>query len=274
MKKEVFILGGLIAIFLTIGIVMISSKSLPEESAKNFHALSNNMSLQSEIKVIKQPMPNDNTYIYAINDAAEKAYNISRNDSTVNKILDSTKGKVVTIAAVQPTLLVGQNGQQIYSSGGEVIITANWQEVNGNIYSNPESFSNLQGKQADSHQQIWNILVDMDKGKVIGITSEPERIIQETLQSNLIYTGMNMFLPDVVKISPGTTIDWTNISNVVHNVVGIYNKTSGSKVSVDSGLIQHNTSWKYTFNEEGVFQYQCTIHSQEGMKGTIIVSKT
>lgn len=272
MKKELFILGGIIAAFLIIGIVMITSRSLPEEGAMNFHALSNNMSLQSEIKVIKEPTPDDNTYIYAVNDAAEKAYNIAKSDPQVEKILDTTKDKVATIAAVQPTLLIGQGGQQIYSSGGQVIITANWQLVDGSIYSNPESFNNLQGRQSESHQQIWNILVDMDKQKVIDITSELERTMQETLQPNIVYTGMDMFLPDRIKISPGTTIDWPNISNVVHNVVGIYNKTSGSKVSVDSGPIQHNTSWRYTFNQEGVFQYQCTIHSQEGMKGTIIIS--
>ncbi|HEY3094950.1 MAG TPA: hypothetical protein VGJ42_04240 [Nitrososphaera sp.] len=63
MKKEFLALCGMIAVFLAIGIILIT-KSLPEQGTSNFNALSN-MSLQSEIKVIREPTPDDNTYIYA-----------------------------------------------------------------------------------------------------------------------------------------------------------------------------------------------------------------
>jgi len=271
-RKDLFVLVGIIAVFLAIGVVMIATKSLPEEDAKNFHTLSDNMTIKSDVKIIKESTPGDDTFIYAINDVAEEAYNIAQGDAQVKQIMDSIKGKAVTIAAVQPTLLTGADGQLIHSSGGQVLITANSQSIDGKPYSDPASFDSIQSKQGESHQQIWSVMVDLDKRKVIDITQEPERVLQETLRSNLVYTGMNVFLPDAVKISPGTTLKWSNESNVPHNVIGIYKSDSGSQVAVDSGFIEHNRSWQYSFNEKGVFEYRCTIHSEEGMKGTIVVS--
>ena len=85
------------------------------------------MSLRSDARVIKQPtLDDDNTFIYyAINDVEEQADNIAKNDTRVKQIISETKGKAATIAAVQPTLLVGADGEPIHSSGGQVIITAN-----------------------------------------------------------------------------------------------------------------------------------------------------
>ena len=45
-------------------------------------------------------------------------------------------------------------------------------------------------KTGESHQHIWNVFVDLDKHTVTGISEEPERIMRETLEPNLIYTGM------------------------------------------------------------------------------------
>lgn len=269
-RREVFTLVGIMAVFLAIGVILIATKSLPEEQAKNFNALSGNMSLQSEIKIIKEPTPGDNTFIYAVNDVAEEAYNIAKQDPRVQQIISDSKGKTVTIAAVQPTLLVGPDGRQIHSSGGQVIITANWQVVGGRFYSDVAGYDSLSGKQGKSHQQIWDILVDIDRRAVTDISKEQERVMTETLRDNRVYSGMNMFMPDAVAISSGTTLKWTNESNIPHNVVGIYNTTSGTK-ALDSGFFKSNEGWQYTFAEKGTFEYRCTIHSEEGMKGTIIV---
>jgi plastocyanin len=269
-RRDLLTLVGITAVFLAIGATLILTKSLPEEQAKNFNALSGNMSLQSEVKILKEPTPGDNTFIYAINDAAEEAYNIARQDPAVRQIIDGAKGRAVTIAAVQPTLLVGPDGQLIHSAGGQVIITSNWQVVDGKIYSDAAGFDSLSGKQGKSYQQIWDVLVDLDRQAVTGISKEPQRVMTETLRDNRVYSGMNMFMPDAVAISAGTTLKWTNESNIPHNVVGIYNSTAGQK-AVDSGFFEANEGWQYTFSEKGAFEYRCTIHSEEGMKGTIIV---
>ncbi|HEY6405424.1 MAG TPA: plastocyanin/azurin family copper-binding protein [Nitrososphaeraceae archaeon] len=43
-------------------------------------------------------------------------------------------------------------------------------------------------------------------------------------------------------------------------------------VTIDTGFIHPGESWKYVFNDKGILEYHCTIHSANGMKGTIIVS--
>jgi plastocyanin len=273
--KELIPLIAIIAITLTAGFILLVSKVLPEEQVKNFNALSE-ISLKTNLKVIKTPTPGDNTFIYALNPVAEEALHIAQNDTKVKQIINEQKGKAVTIAAIQPTSVMESKDRKVsYSSTGpgQIIITSNWQYVNGNLYSNSANFNELDNKTGESRQHIWNVFVDLGKRAVTGISEEPERVMKETLQPNLIYTGMNMFMPDTIKVSTGSSIIWSNNSNLPHNIVGTYKKTAdGSSVAVDSGFIQPNESWRYNFNDPGIFEYICTIHSTDGMKGTILVS--
>ena len=204
----------------------------------------------------------------------QRGLRIAQNDTTVKQIIGEQKGRALTIAAVQPTVLQDKNGKVSYSSVGQLIITSNWQYVDGKFYSSPENFNALGNKTGESHQHIWNVFVDLDKRIVSGITEEPERVMKETLEPNFIFTGMNMFMPDTVKVKPGSVLTWFNNSNLPHNIVGIYkrNASGSQQIPVDSGIIQPNESWRYNFNDNGVFEYLCTIHSADGMKGTITLS--
>jgi hypothetical protein len=55
----------------------------------------------------------------------------------------------VTIAAVQPTLMADREiGEHLLSSAGQVVITANWQMMDGAFYSeqkNPAEIANKKG---------------------------------------------------------------------------------------------------------------------------------
>jgi plastocyanin len=101
-------------------------------------------------------------------------------------------------------------------------------------------------------------------------------------------------------IETGSVIRWPNPSNLPHNVVGAFNQTtasdagnntttgiipenssdnnntdtetSSSITAIDSGFIEPNASWQYRFDKAGVFNYLCTIHAEEGMRGTVIVT--
>jgi plastocyanin len=231
-------------------------------------------SLKNDLRVLKTPTPRDNSFVYAINQVAARGLDIAQNDTTVKQIIGEQKGRALTMAAVQPTVLQdNKNGKVSYSPVGQIIITSNWQYVDGKFYSNPANFNALGNKTGESHQHIWNVFVDLDRRTVTGITEEPERIMKETLEPNFVFTGMNMFMPDTVKVKTGSVLTWFNNSNLPHNVVGIYKKSaSGLKIPVDSGIIQPNESWRYNFDDNGIFEYSCTIHSTDGMKGTIIVS--
>jgi|tagenome__1003787_1003787.scaffolds.fasta_scaffold20870664_3 plastocyanin len=271
--KELLPLIIIVSITLTIGGILFAFKVTPEQTIINFNPMTET-SLRNDLRVIKTPTPGDNTFIYAINQVAERGLRIAQNDTMVRQIIAEQKGRALTIASIQPTVLQDKNGKVSYSSVGQLIITSNWQYVDGKFYSNPANFNALGNKTGESHQHIWNVFVDLNKRSVTGITEEPERVMKETLEPNLVFTGMNMFMPDTVKIKPGSVLTWFNNSNLPHNVVGIYkrNASGSQQISVDSGIIQPNESWRYNFKYNGVFEYRCTIHSADGMKGTITVS--
>lgn len=273
--KELIPLIVIVSVILAVGITLISTKLTPEQTISKYNPMSE-QSIKNDLRVLKTPTPGDNTFAYAINQAAAKGVQVAQNDTEVKQILAGQKGRALTIAGVQPTLLQDKSGKVSYSPVGQVIITSNWQYVDGKFYSNPANFNEISNKTGESHQHIWNVFVDLSKGGVTGISEEPERVMKENLQPNFIFSGMNMFMPDTVKVRPGSVLTWFNNSNLPHNVVGIYYKnTTGSSsipVSVDSGIIQPNESWRYNFNGNGIFDYRCTIHSADGMKGTIVVS--
>jgi plastocyanin len=254
------------------------------------------------MKVIKEPTLEDNTFIYAVNDVAQRGIDIAQSDARVKQILNEFKAKeaAVTIAAVQPIVMTDrQSGQLLHSSAGQVIITANWQMVGGALYSEPKNPTEIANKRVESHQQIWNILVDVDKGQVSQVAQQANRVITDTARSNVVSADVNMFVPKALLIEAGSEMRWSNPSNLPHNVVGTFNQTTASDASnatiiipenstngnnnktnletagvitLDSGFIEPNASWQYRFDKEGIFNYLCTIHAEEGMRGTVIVT--
>jgi len=302
----------IVGVFIVIGVVLISSGILPEESANQFHPLTD-VTIQSGMKVIQQPTLQNNVFIYAVNDVAEHGIDIAKNDARVKQIIDEAKDKkaAVTIAAVQPTVMVDkQSGQLSHSSGGQVIITANWQIVDGTSYLQPQTYDEIANKRIESHQQIWNVLLDVDKGQVMDISQQANRVVSDTVIPNTIRADENMFIPTTVIVKEGSTLRWSNPSNLPHNIVGIFNQTAKSQdavvnntsiiipnnltgnknntnkdnkttnataegpssvIAIDSGFVQPTDSWQHQFSKTGVFNYLCTIHSEEGMRGTIIV---
>lgn len=276
--RDLILLIAIIGGFLAIGAILIATKSLPEEHASQLHPLTN-ISLNSEVKIIQQPTPEDNTFIYAVNDIAQQGIDIAQDDPRVKQIIEDLKSKsaTVTIAAVQPTVIANkETGELLHSSAGQVIITANWQIVDGSLYSMAQTFEELADKNVESHQQVWNLIINLDKHQVTEISLRADRVVTETITANLIHTDVNMFVPNLVKVNAGSEVKWTNHSKLPHNVVGVLEQTANTttnttSLAADSGVIDPSRSWKYRFDEEGIFSYICTIHSEEGMRGTIIV---
>jgi plastocyanin len=291
----------IIGAFLVIGVVLIGSGILPEERAKEFRPLTD-LSIASNMKVIKEPTLEENIFIYAVNDVAQRGIDIAQSDARVKQILDESKAKeaAVTIAAVQPTVMADrESGELLHSSAGQVIITVNWQIVDGTLYSKPKNTAEIANKTVESHQQIWNILVDVDKGQVTQVAQQADRVVTDTARPDLVHADVNMFVPRAVVIDAGSVIRWPNPSNLPHNVVGVFNQTTASDagnnttgiilenstdgnnntdtetssvITIDSGFIEPNESWQYRFDKEGIFNYLCTIHAEEGMRGTVIVT--
>ena len=299
----------IIGAFLVIGAVLITSGVLPEERAREFHPLTD-LSIVTDMRLIKEPTLGDNTFIYAINDVAQRGIDIAQADSRVKQILDDAKAKqaTVTTAAVQPTVMINrQSGELSHSSAGQVVITSNWQTIGGTAYPEAQSFAAIADQSLESHQQIWHVLVDVDSGQVRQVNQQANRVLSDTINPEVVRTEVNMFLPNAIVVDAGSNVRWINPSNLPHNVVGIFNQTtaqdavnstgliidnstnntssnantndaqlsqqsSASAVAIDSGFIQQGQSWQYSFNEPGVFNYLCTIHAEEGMRGTLIIA--
>jgi plastocyanin len=68
------------------------------------------------------------------------------------------------------------------------------------------------------------------------------------------------YVPESLTVNVGQTVRWTNYDNVLHDVVG-----SG----IESEYLKQGETFTYTFEQEGTYDYICTIHPW--MEGKVIV---
>lgn len=74
-----------------------------------------------------------------------------------------------------------------------------------------------------------------------------------------------MFTPSQISVQKGGTVTWTNDDNTTHIVIDDLSNVGGPS----SGTIQPGSTYSFTFNKTGSFQYHCSIHPS--MRGTIVV---
>ncbi len=74
-------------------------------------------------------------------------------------------------------------------------------------------------------------------------------------------TGMS-FNASAITIKAGTTVTWTNNDTAPHTV-------TAEDGTFDSGNMNYNAKFSYTFSKAGTFKYRCTYHP--GMTGTVTV---
>jgi plastocyanin len=75
------------------------------------------------------------------------------------------------------------------------------------------------------------------------------------------------FMPNIITVTKGTAVTWTNLDSVIHTV------ESGAAEQptelFDSGPLNQGQSFSFTFTEPGVYVYHCDPHPY--MLGMIIV---
>ncbi|MAG35380.1 MAG: hypothetical protein CL878_03910 [Dehalococcoidia bacterium] len=71
------------------------------------------------------------------------------------------------------------------------------------------------------------------------------------------------YAPATVTVPVGTTILWTNRGQDSHTA------TSADEQTFNSGLLDQQQSFQFTFNTPGEFPYLCAIHPW--MQGTVLV---
>lgn len=77
------------------------------------------------------------------------------------------------------------------------------------------------------------------------------------------------FQPSDIEITRGTTVVWTNESNLVHTVSG--GTPEEPDDSLESGNIEPGETFQFEFTQTGTFPYYSRPFSEEGMSGTIVV---
>lgn len=90
------------------------------------------------------------------------------------------------------------------------------------------------------------------------------------------------FLPDVAVVRAGTTVTFVNESSEAHTVTAydgapVYFSSGGFEAEEEArdnladALIGQESSYEFTFDEPGTYEYFCIPHEQQGMKATIEV---
>ena len=72
------------------------------------------------------------------------------------------------------------------------------------------------------------------------------------------------YSPSPITIKTGETLEFRNDDPVPHTVTA-----TDKNVPFDSGNMDQNAKWRYTFKEAGTYTYLCTYHTY--MKGTVVV---
>ena len=96
----------IVAVMVAGASILIATDSLPEKAAAHFNALTD-VIMDTNYRVIKKPSPTHNTFIYELNDVAEKSISIAEMDPWVSDII-----KVV----LQVNGLQSQQSNQLYCS--------------------------------------------------------------------------------------------------------------------------------------------------------------
>jgi plastocyanin len=81
--------------------------------------------------------------------------------------------------------------------------------------------------------------------------------------ANEVWIQGMAFNPSTLTVTAGTTVKWTNKDGITHTV------TSNTGV-FDSGNINSNGTFSFTFATAGTYPYHCNIHPS--MTATVIVN--
>jgi plastocyanin len=84
-----------------------------------------------------------------------------------------------------------------------------------------------------------------------------------TIVSGASTLSTTAYTPPSPTVAVGTTVSWLNSDNVTHTSV------SNNGLSFNSGNIEPNARFNFTFTSAGTFPYHCAIHPN--MVGTITV---
>jgi plastocyanin len=85
------------------------------------------------------------------------------------------------------------------------------------------------------------------------------------------------FAPSSLTIKAGTTVQWTNNGTLAHTTTSdaaVWDSGSlGAPGTGEYGGGTAGAEYQFRFNSPGTYPYHCTFHVQQGMRGTITVTR-
>jgi len=114
----------------------------------------------------------------------------------------------------------------------------------------------------------------------LGLSSVPAWAQAKTMEVTMKQAPKSRFVPEVVNISVGDTVHWTNPAFVTHTVT--FDPTQAATAGnvalpagvapFTSGDIEEDQGYSHTFMAKGTYKYVCKYHEAMGMVGTVVVS--
>ena len=97
------------------------------------------------------------------------------------------------------------------------------------------------------------------------VAASPSATSTASISSTSVVIKNLEFSPSAITVETGTTVTWTNLDSVPHDVTS----TASSPVAFKSATLQQGASYQFTFTQAGTYQYSCSIHPF--MKGKVKV---
>ena len=114
----------------------------------------------------------------------------------------------------------------------------------------------------------------------LGLSGVPAWAQAKTVEVSMKQAPKSRFVPEVVNISVGDTVHWTNPAFVTHTVTfDPAQAATAGNVALPTGVapftsgdIEEDQGYSHTFTAKGTYKYVCKYHEAMGMVGTVIVS--
>jgi len=78
------------------------------------------------------------------------------------------------------------------------------------------------------------------------------------------------FTPATITVPKGTTVTWTNLDSVNHQVISDAQGSIAEGAVFSSNFLPQGAGYSFRFDNPGTYPYHCSIHPS--MKATVIVT--
>ncbi len=102
-------------------------------------------------------------------------------------------------------------------------------------------------------------------GVATSISGGAEGAEAEATETTTVSMENHRFMPATITIPAGSTVTWVN------NEQGVPHTTTSDTGLWDSGNMSTGQTYSRRFDEPGTYPYNCTLHRDQGMVGTVIV---